>query len=163
MKAIVIYDSQYGNTEQIAKAIGSGFGEEAKVVKVGDVKAEDIAPYHFVVIGSPTQGGRETAAVKAFLEKLTGEALQEKRLATFDTRLKSAWVKLFGYAAPRIEAAIKARGGNTTAQPQGFFVKASRGPLLDGELERATNWAKSIAAGVPTGQMPGDYQFKQKE
>jgi flavodoxin I len=163
MKAIVIYDSQYGNTEQIAKAFGSGFGEEAKVVRVGDVKVEDIAPYHFVVIGSPTQGGRETVAVKTFLGKLTGAALQEKRLAAFDTRLKSAWVKMFGYAAPRIEAAIKKKGGNTTAQPQGFYVKGRQGPLLDGELERATTWAKAIAAGMPTDQMPGDFQFKKKE
>ena len=163
MKAIVIYDSLYGNTEEIAKAIGKGFGEEAKVVKVGDVKAEDIAPYHFVVIGSPTQGGRQTPATKAFVDSLPAAALKEKRLAAFDTRLKTVFVKIFGYAAPRIETAIKEKGGNTTAQPQGFFVKSAKGPLLDGELERATTWAKSVAAGVPTGQMPGDYQFKQKE
>lgn len=163
MKAIVIYDSQYGNTEEVAKAIGKGFGEEAKVVRVGDVKVEDIAPYHFVVIGSPTQGGRQTAAVKAFLDNVPAEALKDKRLAAFDTRLKNVLVKMFGYAAPRIEAAIKEKGGNTTAQPQGFFVKGRRGPLLDGELDRATTWAQAIAAGVPTSQMPGDYQFKQKE
>jgi flavodoxin len=163
MSAIVIYDSQYGNTEQIAKAIGKGFGEDTKLVKVGEAKAEDIAPYHFVIIGSPTQGGRQTAAIKAFLEKLPAEALKEKRLAAFDTRLKNIFTKVFGYAAPRIESAIKEKGGNATAQPQGFFVKSTKGPLLDGELERATNWAKSVAAGVPTGRMPGDYQFKQKE
>jgi flavodoxin len=163
MKAIVIYDSQYGNTEEVAKAIGKGFGEEAKVVRVGDAKAEDIAPYHFVVIGSPTQGGRQTPAVKAFVDNLPAAALKEKRLAAFDTRLKNVFVKMFGYAAPRIEAAIKEKGGNTTAQPQGFFVKSAKGPLVDGELERATTWAKSVGAGVPTGQMPGDYQFKQKE
>jgi len=163
MSAIVIYDSLYGNTEQIAKAIGRGFGEDTKVIKVGDAKIEDIAPYHFVIIGSPTQGGRQTVAVKEFLEKLPAEALKEKRLAAFDTRLKSVFVKIFGYAAPRIEAAIKEKGGNATAQPQGFFVKSAKGPLLDGEIERATNWAKSVAAGVPTGQMPGKYEFKQKE
>jgi len=163
MSAIVIYDSLYGNTEQIAKAIGEGFGGDTKVVRVEDVKAEDIAPYHFIVIGSPTQGGRQTAAIKEFVDKLPPEALKEKRLAAFDTRLKNVLVKMFGYAAPRIEAAIKAKGGNATAQPQGFFVKSSKGPLLDGELERATTWAKSVAAGVPTSQMPGEYQFKQKE
>jgi flavodoxin len=163
MSAIVIYDSLYGNTEQIAKAIADGFGGETKVVRVGDVRAEDIAPYHFVIIGSPTQGGRQTAPVKEFVDKLTGETLKEKRLAAFDTRVKSTWVKIFGYAAPRIEAAIKAKGGNVTAQPQGFFVKSTKGPLLEGELARATNWGKSVAAGVPTGRMPGGYQFKQKE
>jgi flavodoxin len=163
MAAIVIYDSQYGNTEAIAKAIGKGFGEDTKVVRVGEVKVEDIAPYHFVIIGSPTQGGRQTPAIKDFVAKIPAEALKEKRLAAFDTRLKNILVKMFGYAAPRIEAAIKAKGGNTTAQPQGFFVKSTKGPLLNGELERATNWAKSVAAGVPTGQMPGEYQFKKKE
>lgn len=163
MKALIIYDSKFGNTEQIAKAIGSGFGEDTKVVKVGEVKAEDIAPYYFVIIGSPTQGGRQTAAIKDFLDKLPAEALKEKRLAAFDTRLKNIFTKMFGYAAPRIEAAIKEKGGNATAQPQGFFVKSTKGPLLDGELERATTWAKSVAAGVPTSQMPGEYQFKKKE
>jgi flavodoxin I len=163
MAAIVIYDSQYGNTEQIAKAIGKGFGEDTKVVRVGEVKVEDIAHYHFVLIGSPTQGGRQTSAIKDFVDKIPVEALKEKRLAAFDTRLKNIFVKVFGYAAPRIEAAIKAKGGNTTAQPQGFFVKSTKGPLMSGELERAANWAKSVAAGVPTGQMPGEYQFKQKE
>ncbi len=163
MKAIVIYDSQYSNTEQVAKAIGAAIGEEAKVVKVGEVKYADLAPYHFVLIGSPTQAGRETAAVKEFLDKLPAEALKEKRLAAFDTRLKSAWVKMFGYAAPRIEAAIKAKGGNATAQPQGFFVKGRRGPLLEGELERAGVWAKAVMAGVPTGGMTGEVQFKKKE
>jgi len=163
MKAIVIYDSLYGNTEQIAKAIGAAIGEEAKVVKIGEVKYEDLAPYHFVLIGSPTQGGRETAAVKTFLDNLPAEALKEKRLAAFDTRLKNVLVKMFGYAAPRIEAAIKEKGGNATAQPQGFFVKKSKGPLVEGELERAAAWAKSVMAGVPTGKMPGEVQFKQKE
>ena len=162
MSAIVIYDSLYGNTEQIAKAIGRGFGEDTKVIKVGDAKIEDIAPYHFVIIGSPTQGGRQTVAVKEFLEKLPAEALKEKRLAAFDTRLKNIFVKMFGYAAPRIEAAIKQKGGNATAQPQGFFVKSTKGPLLEGEEERATAWAKAVAAGVPTSQMPGGYEFKQK-
>jgi flavodoxin I len=163
MKAIVIYDSLYGNTEKIAQAIGEGFGSEAKVIKVGEVKAEDIAPFHFMVIGSPTQGGRPTKAIQNFLNTLPAEALKEKRLAAFDTRLKGVFPKIFGYAAPRIETAVKEKGGNATAQPQGFFVTGSKGPLVEGEIERAIAWAKSVAAGVPTGQMSGEYQFKQKE
>jgi len=163
MKAIVIYDSQYGNTEQLAKAIGAAIGEEAKVVRVGEVKYADLAPYHFILIGSPTQGGRQTKAVKAFLDNLPAEALKEKRLAAFDTRFKNVLTKVFGYAAPRIEAAIKEKGGNATAQPQGFFVKSTKGPLLEGELERAAAWAKSVMAGVPTGKMTGQVQFKKKE
>jgi len=163
MKALVIYDSQFGNTEQIAKAIGGALGAEAKVVKVGEVSAADIVPYSYIIIGSPTQGGRQTMAIKTFLENLPADALKGKRFAAFDTRFKNVFAKVFGYAAPRIESAIKAKGGNTTAQPQGFFVKGTKGPLLDGELERAATWAKAIAAGVPTNLMPGDYEVKKKE
>jgi flavodoxin I len=162
MKALVIYDSQYGNTEQIAKAIAEALGAEAKVVKVGQTKAADIANYSYIIIGSPTQGGRPTPAIKIFLDNLTADVLAGKRLATFDTRLKG-WSKIFGYAAPRIEAVIREKRGNTTAQPQGFFVKGTKGPLVDGELERAATWAKAIAAGVPTNLMPGEYKVKTKE
>ena len=164
MKALVVYDSLYGNTEKIAKAIGEGLGEGAKVVKVKEAKAEEVASNHLVIIGSPTQGGRQTSAIKTFVDELPVDVFKEdKRFAAFDTRVKTFFVKVFGYAAPRIESAIRAKGGNTTAQPQGFYVKGTKGPLLDGELERATTWAKSIAAGVPTSKMPGKYKVKRKE
>ncbi|OGN98132.1 MAG: hypothetical protein A2Y89_07120 [Chloroflexi bacterium RBG_13_51_18] len=163
MKALVIYDSLYGNTEQIAKAISGALGAEAKAVRVGEVKPDELAAYSLIIIGSPTQGGRATPAIKTFLANLPADALKDKRLAAFDTRNKSFLVKMFGWAATRIEAAIKAKGGNTTAQPQGFFVKGTKGPLVDGELERAATWAKAIAAGVPTNLMPGDYEVKKKE
>ncbi|OGO19947.1 MAG: hypothetical protein A2Z15_03135 [Chloroflexi bacterium RBG_16_50_11] len=163
MKALIIYDSLYGNTEKIAQAIGGALGAEAKVVKAGQVNAADIAAYHLIIIGSPTQGGRMTAALKRFLDNLPADVLKGKRFAAFDTRAKSFIVKIFGWAAPRIESAVKEKGGNTTAQPQGFFVKATKGPLVEGELERAAAWAKAIAAGVPTNLMPGEYELKKKE
>ncbi|MGD0779990.1 MAG: flavodoxin domain-containing protein [Dehalococcoidales bacterium] len=163
MKALVIYDSQYGNTEQIAKAIAEALGDKSMAVKIGQVKAAEIADYSYIIIGSPTQGGRPTAAIQTFLNSLTADVLAGKRFAAFDTRFKNVFAKIFGYAAPRIEAVIKAKGGNTTAQPQGFFVKSTKGPLMEGELERAATWAKAIAAGVPTNLMPGEYKVKTKE
>ena len=162
MKALVIFDSLYGNTEQIAKAIAGGMGEGAKAVRAGEVKAEDIAPYPYIIIGSPTQAGRMTPAIKTFLDSLPAESLKGKRFAAFDTRVKG-WAKIFGWAAPRIEKAIKEKGGNTTAQPQGFIVKGTKGPLVEGEVERATTWAKAIIAGVPTNLMPGDFEVKKKD
>jgi flavodoxin I len=158
MKALVIYDSQFGNTEKIAKAIGAGFTGDVKVMKVGDVKPEDIAWSKFVVIGSPTQGGRPTPATKAFLDKTPKDAFTGKRLAAFDTRAKGVFVKMFGWAADKIEASLKEKSGNPTAKPQGFFVKSSKGPLVQGEEEKATAWAKAIAAGSPTGHLPGNIE-----
>ena len=163
MKALIIYDSQLGNTEKIAQAIGKGFTGDVKVMKVGAVRPEDIAWAKTVIIGSPTQGGRPTKVMVDFLANLKSDAFTGKRMAAFDTRAKSFIVKLFGWAATKIEDTLKGKGGNLTAQPQGFFVKSTKGPLVEGEEDRATNWAKAIAAGVPSSQMQGDYSQKRKE
>jgi len=151
MKAIVIYDSQWGNTEKIAQAIGRGIEGDVKVVKVLDAGTEDIADCPLVFIGSPTQGGRQTTAVKNFMDKISPDMMKDKRFAAFDTRLKNIMVRMFGFAAPRIGEAIKEKGGNVAAQPEGFFVKSTKGPLLEGEEERAAAWAKSLVAGEPSG------------
>ena len=146
MKALVIYDSQYGNTEQIAKAIGGALGAEAKVVRFGDVKAAELASYDLLFIGSPTQGGRYTMSMKGFLDAIPSGSLANIRVASFDTRLKTKLVKIFGYAATRIADTLKIKGGNLVAPAEGFIVKGSKGSLAEGELERAAAWAKDIAA-----------------
>ncbi|MFA5308639.1 MAG: flavodoxin family protein [Dehalococcoidales bacterium] len=145
MKALIIYDSLYGNTEKIAKAIGEGLGEEAKVIKVSEAKAADIAPYFYIIIGSPTQRGRPTAAMKTFLDSLPDDVFKGKRLAAFDTRAKSFIVKLLGWAGTRIEAAVRAKYGNIIAPPKGFFVQGTQGPLAEGEEKRAAEWGKHLA------------------
>jgi len=145
MKALIVYDSLYGNTEKIAQAIGGGIGGEVKVVKVGEANPEELDSYDLLIVGSPTQGGRHTVATREFLGKIPADALKDKRVASFDTRGKTWVVKIFGWAATRIADSLKEKGGNLVAPGEGFFVKATKGPLLDGELERAAAWAKGIA------------------
>lgn len=146
MKILVIYDSQYGNTEQIAKAIGEGIGGEVKVVKVTAANPAEAGSYDLLIVGSPTQGGRQTAATKAFLDTIPDGALKNISVAAFDTRLKTVMVKLFGYAAGRIEDALKGKGGNLVAPAEPFYVKSAKGPLGEGEAERAAAWGKTITA-----------------
>ena len=145
MKAIVIYDSLYGNTEQIARAIGGGIGGEVKVVKVGEANVAELGSYDLIIIGSPTQGGRQTKPMLAFLDQIPADALKNKSVASFDTRGKTWIVKIFGWAANRIADTLKDKGANLVAPGEGFFVKATKGPLVDGELERAAVWAKNLA------------------
>jgi flavodoxin I len=155
MKALIIYDSQYGNTEKIAKAIGDGFTGDVKVMKVADVKPEDITWSKMVLIGSPTQAGKPTAAIRDFLDKLPNDAFTGKRLAAFDTRAKSFVTKLFGYAGDKIEKSLHTKSGNVTAKAEGFFVQSTKGPLADGEEYKATAWAKGVAAGLPKPERGG--------
>ncbi len=144
MKAIVVYDTLYSNTEQIAKAIGGAIEGEAQVVRAAEADAAALGAYDLVIVGSPTQGGRYTPAMKNFLDKVPADALKNKKAAAFDTRHKSWFVKVFGWAANRIADDLKEKGAALAAPGEGFLVKSTRGPLVEGELERAAAWAKAI-------------------
>jgi len=141
MKALVIYDSTYGNTEKVAQAIGEAIAAEVR--RVSQVNPADLKAFDLVIIGSPTMGGRPTEAIQGLL-KAMGAAVRGINVAAFDTRLTSKWVRIFSYAAPRIADSLKGMGATLLGSPEGFFVLGKEGPLKEGELERAAAWGKEI-------------------
>jgi flavodoxin len=159
MKALVVYDSQFGNTEKIARAIGEALsaGAETAVLSVHEVTAGALAGRNLIVVGSPTQRFHATEPVDALLQ---GHALQGVRAAAFDTRFDMAEVdsrvlrmavKVAGenaYAAPRIAAQLEKDGATVIVPPEGFIVEGTEGPLRPGELERAAEWAGRILAAL---------------
>ena len=62
--------------------------------------------------------------------------------------MKPEFVKLFGYAAEPIAARLEKKGGELAVPPEPFYVGGTEGPLLEGELERAEDWARQIAASL---------------
>lgn len=146
MNTLVVYDSMYGNTEMVARAIGAAVGGEVNVRQASEVSADDLQGVDLLFVGAPTQGGRPTQPVQDLLDRLPPGALQATRAAAFDTRLSWFFVKLFGFAAPKIAAGLQGKGAVLASPPQPFFVKGREGPLKEGELERAAVWAKEIAA-----------------
>jgi flavodoxin len=98
-----------------------------------------------IIIGSPIKGGRHTVTTKAFLDSIPGGALNGKRVAAFDTRLKTVMVKFFGYAAGRIAGALKDKGGNLIVPEEPFYLRGGKPKLMDRQLERATAWGKKVA------------------
>jgi len=148
MRTLVVYDSVHGNTEKIAQAIGGAIGDDVQVLRVGEADASALAAFDLVILGAPTHGGRPSPAMAAFLAKIPTSALQGKKTASFDTRLTPKWAKIFGFAAGKIAGRLKKMGA-TVLGSEGFFVKGTEGPLVDGELERAAalaqqwvNWVK---------------------
>jgi flavodoxin len=144
MKILIVYDSVYGNTEKIAKAIGGAITDEVKVLRVDEANPSELKTIDLFIVGSPTQGGRPTPAIRDFLDKVPEPSLQGINVAVFDTRISTKLVGIFGYAAGRIASNLKGKGGILIASPEGFFVKGTEGPLKEGELERAANWVKGI-------------------
>ena len=146
MKALIAYDSVYGNTEQIARAIADAIApsNEVKALRAGEANISELGSLDLLIVGSPTHAGRAVPAVQNFLNKIPDASVKGKKIAAFDTRTSSKVSKVFGYAAGRIARALEKKGGVQAAPPQGFFVTGSKGPLKGGELERAAAWAKGI-------------------
>lgn len=163
MKALVIYDSEFGNTEQIAQAISRALGAygEVAAAKEREVRLDHLAGLDLLVVGSPTQRFRQLPAISAMLDGFPQNSLKGVKAAAFDTRLtmgeinKTAvlafFVKLAGdsaYAAKHIANQLKKKGGQLIAPPEGFYVDGMKGPLVQGELERAAEWAKQTGAKI---------------
>lgn len=159
MKILVVYDSAYGNTENIAQAVSSGLGNlhDVTVTRVGNVKPEQWDGLSLLVVGSPTQRFNATPALMNLLKGLARGSLKGVKVASFDTRLTKSeiattpvlafFVRLAGagaYAAKHIADQLKKAGGELVAPPEGFFVEGMEGPLVDGELERAKEWAAQL-------------------
>ena len=144
MKALVVYDSLYGNTEKIAQAIGDGIAGEVRVVRVGEVVVSELKTLDLLFVGAPTHGGRASEPMREFLDKVQAPGLEGINVAAFDTRLTNKWARIFGFAAGRIAKNLKKKGGTLIGSPKAFYVEGTEGPLKEGELERAAGWAKDI-------------------
>jgi flavodoxin I len=144
MKALVVYDSTYGNTEKLAKAIAGALGGEATAVRAAEAGGAALGKLELLIVASPTMGGRPTETTLSFLNSIPASSLKNVKVAAVDTRLKAKWVRIFGYAAEKIAAKLAASGGTAAAPSEGFFVRGAKGPLEDHELERAAAWAKGI-------------------
>jgi flavodoxin len=152
MKALIIYDSMYGNTEKIAQAIGDGLTGEVKVVRIGEANPSEVKTCDLLILGSPVHGGRATPAIDAFVKKLPADSLQGISVAAFDTRFEQEeqgvglriLMSIIRYAADRIAKDLVKKGGKLIAEPEGFIVENKEGPLKQGELERANKWAQAM-------------------
>jgi len=149
MKTLIIYDSVHGNMAKVAQAIGDALAGEVSVRRVGGVSTAEVKSVDLLIVGSPTHGGWFTEAIKGWLDQVPATALQGIRVAAFDTRTPPTRLgRIFGYAAPRIADRLEKKGGTLLAPPEGFFVEGIKGPLKEGELERAAGWAQEIAASM---------------
>lgn len=164
MKAVVIYESLWGNTAAIAQAIAEGIGPSAKALTTDAATPKTIAEADLVVAGAPvlgfslaSEGMRESVAcseanaplppdlshpsLRSWLDEL---APGHGRSAAFETRI---WWSPRG-ATGDIETRLKRAGYEPIAQAQKFVVQDKYGPLRDGELDRARRWGTDLGQAV---------------
>jgi flavodoxin len=171
MNVLVVYESIYGNTRAVAEAVADGLGE-AEVVPVCEAQNR-AAGADLLVVGGPTHmhglattrsrqmaveavhedggahveaGAAEGPGLRAWLRDLP--AGESAPAAAFDTRVdKSLW--LTGVASRGIAKRLRHRGYELLGT-ESFLVEDSEGPLAEGELDRARDWARSLARSLGT-------------
>jgi flavodoxin len=156
MSVTIVYDSIFGNTAEVARAIAAVLepAGAVSVVPVHEAKSLDIDGIDLLIVGSPTRGFRPTPSISEFIEGL-GKIAPGKAAAAFDTRLDPEaiqpaplrWVvDAGGYAADRVAAMLGRRGFALRGELGGFLVAGTEGPLKAGELARARAWAATLLA-----------------
>jgi flavodoxin len=150
MNTVVVYDSQYGNTERIAQAIADTlrpFGQ-AGAVRVDPAHPVSFQGVDLLIVGCPTQGFRPTPAMQSLLEKVSPALLGGLSVVCFDTRFRGRlWQRS---AAVVMARQLRRLRVEPLVPPESFFVKAMKkeGPLLAGEVERAATWARTLLTKV---------------
>jgi hypothetical protein len=162
MKAIVVYESHWGNTAAIAHAIAEGIGPSAQALSTSEATSASIAEADLIVAGSPllgfslptesmlkgmaTNAGRDPTppdlshpSMRSWLDALPKGS---GRAASFETRI---WWSP-GSAAKTILGKLEALGYKAAAKPQRFIVNGRYGPLRDGEMDKAKDWGRELAA-----------------
>ncbi|RYU11499.1 flavodoxin family protein [Nocardioides iriomotensis] len=163
MKALVVYESMWGNTRQVAEAVAEGLGG-VPMVEVHDAAGTDLAELDLLVVGGPThalsmtrpktrhdaleQGatsGAEDRGIREWLAELPADL--RAPVATFDTRAKQAR-HLPGSAAKSAGKELRKHHHGRVLASASFYVEGTEGPLSEGELTRARAWATDLAAHV---------------
>ncbi len=163
MNGIVVYESHWGNTEIVARAIAAGLGPDARAVKTDEVSDADIEAADLLVVGAPVIAfGLARDGVRAGLVDdhkapkpadvdhplmrnwLRGLPRHGTPFAAFETRV---WWSPRG-ATGDIEQGMRKAGYEPLAKAARFVVEGTYGPLRDGELGRARAWGRELAAAV---------------
>ena len=176
MRALVVYESSFGNTGLVARAVWQGLFSRVQGVELLEVgSAPETLPsdVELLVVGGPTQafgmsrpstradaqakGGTPavgpTTGVREWLHRLDPPE-RDVHAATFDTRIHSPHVP--GSAAVGAWRLLSKGGFDVSAEAESFWVTGITGPLRDGELDRAYAWGVSLSGLLPSSPAPQD-------
>jgi hypothetical protein len=163
MPAVVVYESHWGNTAEIARAIAEGIGPDARALATDEATPAVLADAELVVAGAPVMAFRLPSdamlrsaeldanapvpadvshpTLRSWLESLP---LHHGYAAAFETRIR--WSP--GGATGAIDHGFEQAGYTIIAKPEKFVVKGSYGPLREGETDRARAWGTALAKSI---------------
>ncbi len=155
MKALVIYDSLFGNTEKVARALASGLkerGVDVDCVKAAEVDVGGLRAYDMLVIGGPTHKRGLSETMKAFTERLSDVDVTDIKGFAFDTKQEPRL--LTGSAGKRIEQKMKQRRMRVVKPHVSAIVLGREGPIAEGTEAQFTQIGIELGRLVHDERMP---------
>ena len=174
MRALVVYESMFGNTEKVAESIAAGLREfmETDVVDVAASPSAHAGDYDVILVGGPTHAfslstrrsrrdawlrGARAGVMQHGIREWIGQLAHPHAAVTaaFDTRTRTLRM-LPGSAARTATRLLRKKGTASLVTPHTFYTVGERGPLIEGQLERAREWGAALAvlAGASPRQQP---------
>lgn len=150
MKGAVIYHSKYGNCRRVAEGIAGGLAESGYVVSLLDASSADTLDpgLEFLVAGSPTRAGKATGAIRKFIKRGVGKDWVGKPYAAFGTGIRGKGKGPDPKGADQIDRLLRERGLLPLADPFKAYVTGMKGPLEEGETDKATQYGRDLAAAL---------------
>ena len=146
MKGIVVYYSRWGNCEQVARAIEKGLKESGQDVSLAEAKSVEGlgGDLEFLVVGSPTRVGKMAGPVRKFIKREISGTWSGKPFAAFGTGMESDKDKGKPQSAADINSQLIEKGLKAVAGPFQAAVGGMKGPLTQGDLDRALEFGKEV-------------------
>lgn len=160
MRSLVVHESMWGNSRAVAEEIACALGGEVTTLDVADAPC-NLDGVDLLVVGGPTHAfsmsrpstridavakgappGHQDHGIRDWLDELPLRR-PGPSVATFDTRVGSMR-HLPGSAARSAARLVRRRRLGRLVAVESFYVEDMAGPLLDGELDRAREWARGL-------------------
>ncbi len=149
-KAIVVYESKYGNTKFVAETIIDGMREipgiEIVLNELKEVDLNQLVDFDAILVGSPNHIGNATRGIRKFIDNLGKLILKGKLIAFFDTYLS----KDFEKATKKMEKKISERAPGLKLAAPGLSIRVEgmKGPITEGELSKCKEFGVKIATRI---------------
>jgi menaquinone-dependent protoporphyrinogen IX oxidase len=150
VKAIVIYQSKFGNTRLVAETIVEGMNQvsdiDAMLTELSEVNLTQINEFDAILVGAPNNWGRPRKDTRDFIDKLGKLNLENKQGAVFDTCFAGQFEK----AVKIMERQIGKKVPGLTLVAPGLSVKVDgmKGPVTEGELPKCKEFGIKIATQI---------------
>ncbi len=150
LNGAVVYCGRHDSLRKLAEGIAGGLAESGYVVSLMEAESvEHLDPdLVFLVVGSPARAGRAARAPSRLIKRRMGGGWAGKPYAVFATGIRDGGGEPQSKGADQLHRLLRERGLLPLAEPFKACVQAAKGPLEEGEFERAVQFGRDLAAAL---------------